>query len=38
MIRIKKENDMIDHISAIYAEKEIELSWPIGLGVVYNEN
>ena len=29
---------MIDSIGAVYIEKEIELSWSIWLGVVYDEN
>lgn len=29
---------MIDRTCAIYAENQIELSRPIGLGAVFNEN
>ena len=33
----RKDNDVSDHIDAVYAENDTELSWPIGLGVDYDE-
>ena len=38
MIKTKQDNDMSNHTSAIYTEKETELSWPIGPSAVCDEN
>lgn len=37
-MKTKKENDMIDRTSVIYAENDTELSWSIELAIVYDEN
>ena len=34
----REDNDVTSCIGALYAEKDIELSWSIGLGVDYDEN
>ena len=36
--KTRQDNDMTDCIGTIYVENETELSWPIKLGVVYDEN
>ena len=36
--KVIQDNDMTDRTSAVYIENEIELSWLIGLGAVYDEN
>ena len=38
MTKIRKDNDVFDHIGLVYVEIEIELSRPIWQGVVYDEN
>ena len=38
MIKTKLDNDVTDHIGAIYVENKIELSWPIQPSAVYDEN
>ena len=35
MTKTRQDNDMIDSIGAIYVENEIELSWLIRPGIVY---
>lgn len=37
-MKTKQENDMIDHLSLVYAKTKIEMSGSIWLGVVYDEN
>ena len=37
-MKTKQDNDMTNHISAVYVENDTELSWPIGLGAVCEEN
>ena len=37
-MKIKYDNDVIDHIGAVYAKNGIKLSWPIQLSVVCDEN
>lgn len=37
MIKTGHENDMTDHIGALYIEKKTELSWTIEWGAVCNE-
>lgn len=37
VMKIKQDNEMTDRIDATYVKNEIELSWPIGSGVVYDE-
>ena len=37
-MKTRQDNDMTNRTSAIYVEKEIKLSWPIGLGTVCDEN
>ena len=34
MMKTRQDNDMIDHIGALYAENNTELPWLIGLGFV----
>ena len=38
MMKTREDNDMTDHTSAIYVENEIELLWPIKLGMACDEN
>lgn len=38
MTKIRLDNYMTDHIDMVYIENETELSWPMGLGTVYDEN
>ena len=38
LTKTKQDNDMTNRTSAIYAENETELPWPIELSVVYEEN
>lgn len=38
VIEIKQDNNVSDNIKSVYAIDEIELLWPIGLGLVYDEN
>lgn len=38
MMKTKKDNDVIDHTSAIYAKTETELSWVIRSSVVCDKN
>ena len=37
-MKTRWENNVIDHTSAIHTENKTELSWPIGLGVICDEN
>ena len=37
-MKTKHNNDVTDCIYAIYAENEIELSWLVGPGAVYDRN
>ena len=34
----RKDNDVSDHTDAVYANNDTKLSWPIRLGVDYDEN
>ena len=38
MIKTRHDNDMMDHIGAVYTKMEIELLWLIGSSVVCDEN
>ena len=38
MMKTRYENYVIDRIYTIYGKNEIDLSWPIELGIVCNEN
>ena len=38
MAKTKEDNDVSDHIGVVYIKNDIELSWPIRLGVVLDEN
>ena len=38
MKKTKQDNDMINRIGAIYIENNIQLSWSIKLGAVYDKN
>ena len=38
MMKTRQDNDMIDHIDAIYAENDTKLSWSIRSVTDYNEN
>ena len=33
-----EDNDVTNHISAVYTKNNIELSWPIRLFIDYDEN
>ena len=35
---IRSDNNVIDHISAVYAKNETELQWLIGSGAVCDKN
>ena len=37
-MKTRQDNDLIDRVRAIYAEKNTELSWPIIPDVVYDKN
>ena len=36
--KIRQDNDVIDRTSVVYAKSDIELSWLIRLGAIYDEN
>ena len=36
--KTKHDNDLTNHVVVVYAENETELSGPIGLGAICNEN
>ena len=38
MMKTRKDKDVIDPTGAFYVENDTKFSWPIGLGVVSNEN
>ena len=38
IMKTKKDNDMIDSTDMVNAKNKIELSWPIGLGTVFDKN
>lgn len=38
MSKTKQENDMADHIGLVYVEIETQLSIPMWLGAIYDEN
>ena len=38
MMKTRHDNEMTDHIGAIYAKNETKLSWSIRLGVICDEN
>ena len=38
MMKTRHDNYMNDYISVEYAKKDTELSWPIRLGVIHDEN
>ena len=38
MMKTREENDVIYCIGAVYAENDIELSWPIRLCLVFDKN
>ena len=38
MRKVTQDSDVIDHKDTVYAENDIELSWPIKQGVVYDKN
>ena len=37
-MKTRQDNEMTDHIGAVYAENDNELSLPIRLGADYDEN
>lgn len=37
MTKTRYDNDVTDRIGLLHAKNEIELSWPIGWGKVYDE-
>ena len=38
LTKTRQYNNVINRISVVYVENNIELSWPIGLGTNYDEN
>ena len=36
--KTSKDNDIVNCIDMMYAKKKIKISWPIGLGTIYDEN
>ena len=38
MTKARQDNDMTNCTSTVYAKNDIELSWPIGPGVICHEN
>ena len=36
--KTRQDNGVKDGIGAVYAKNDMELLWPIGLGVVYDKN
>ena len=38
MTKIRRDKDVVNHMGPVYAEKEIELSWLIWQGMVYDED
>ena len=38
MMKTRQDNNMTDGISAFYIENDIELSWPIRLVIICDEN
>lgn len=37
-MKTRQDNGVANYIGVIYAKNEIELSWSIGLGTVYDKN
>ena len=37
-MKTKQDNRLIDHTGVVYTENEIELSWSIEAGALYDEN
>lgn len=37
-MKMRQDNDMIDHVDAFHVENDTELPWPIRLGAIYDEN
>lgn len=37
VMKTKQDNNVTDQTGALYVENDIELSWPIGPGAVYDE-
>ena len=37
-MKTRQDNDLINRVGAVNANNETKLSWPIGLGVVCDEN
>ena len=37
-MKTRKGNDVIDSTGVVYTESEIEVSWLIRLGVIYDKN
>ena len=38
VIETRRDNDVTDHIGLVYTKTEVELSRPIWLGAIYDEN
>ena len=38
VMKTRQDNNMIDRTDVVYAKNEIDLSWLVRLGAVYNEN
>ena len=38
MMKRRKDNDVIDRIDLLYVENDIELSWSIWQGMIYDED
>ena len=37
-MKTTQDNNVINHLGAFYIENNIELSWLIGFGAIYDEN
>ena len=37
-MKTRLDNDMIDYTTTVYTENKIKLSWPIGVGEIYDKN
>ena len=37
VMKTRQDNNMIDHVDTVYAEKDTKLSWHVGLGADYDE-
>ena len=38
VMKTRQDNDMTNRTGALYTKNDIELLWPIGLGVIYDKS